>query len=228
VSIKLGGHHPLTTTESKEECLLLFGVAGFTSIILIFLFVVCVWHEEASGFKYDTPPLQRGLTLPITLGMRAVTIGIGGESAEEGWTLPGARVDVVLTYKVENFPVSRVITQNAKVLSYNGDATLPSERPVDRRPVTVNGRSTVTLEASPSDSLKIHTAKEIGILSLLVRSLEDESTDSELEVSKYDLDRETPSRSSMHSPECSTFTRIIEGKEYVFECDRVYSAVSSQ
>lgn len=156
-------------------------------------------------------------TLPITPGMRAVTIEVDAESGLEGWTLPGTKVDVALTHIVDNNLTTQVIVQNARVLSQSGSAELAPERPNMQRK-QVKAGSTVTLEASPADALKIQTAKKLGSLSLLGRDVSDEKATSTTSVNAPAIVGEkAPKDKSKRT--CNRGSMRIGGQEYMIDCD---------
>ena len=133
--------------------------------------------------------------------------------------LPGSRVDVALTYMVEGSLTSKVIVQNARVLSYAGSAEAPDERiGVGPRPRQARVGSTVTLEVAPPDALKIQTSKQLGSLSLLMRAPEDENPARVLQVSRPDIDGNVASTATAKR-ECTRGIMRMEGEEYVIDCD---------
>ena len=119
---------------------------------------------------------------------------------------------------VENNLTSKVIVQNARVLSYGGDAKLATDRVFERGRSVVKAGNTVTLEASPGDSLKIQTAKQLGNISLLMRAPEDESASPTLEVNRNQIDGGSASKRSAKK-DCTRGVMRIEGKEYIIDCD---------
>ena len=125
------------------------------------------------------------LTANIPEGYRAVTIRVDARTSVEGFTRPGARVDVYWTSTVKGKPTNRVIVQNAKVLS--------AERQTDSNskpgaPVP----STVTLLVSARDAAKINLATTTGSIGLSLRGDTDsgrgEAVDSVSINDLYDAD----------------------------------------
>ena len=178
-------------------------------------------------------PLQRGafskdmvrLSLPLTPGFRAVSIEVDETSSLEGHALPGTRVDVSLTYMVEKKLTTKVIVQNARVLSFGGDVTTLNERQgsgsVDRR-VPTAGR-TITLEVAPTDALQIQTARQLGRLGLMMRTTEDTET---LATDEFDSDKiGGPNKHGKDSKGCRKGQVKISGQEYIIDCDGNMSEV---
>lgn len=106
----------------------------------------------------------------LAKGHRAISIEGDSTSIVEGHVLPGSRVDVILTYVKAGVKTSKIIVENAKVLSLGG-RTQGLEDPT--RGVIVPSSSTVTLDVVSRDALKIQTAKSMGRISLMMRSLDD-------------------------------------------------------
>lgn len=112
---------------------------------------------------------REDVTLPLTPGNRAVAIQIDAESSVEQHTLPGTQVDVLLTYYQAGELTTKVIVQNARVLSLGGN----TDRTRRRDGLIRNNVRTITLDVAPNDALEIHTAKKLGDLSLMMRAPDD-------------------------------------------------------
>lgn len=116
------------------------------------------------------------LSAILSAGMRAVATEISAETSAGGFVIPGDHVDVILTHRdreaekrtsVETF-VSETIIQNAPVLA------------VDQTVADKNGQKvvigkTVTLELSPRQAEALALGKQMGTLSLALRSVVDTS-----------------------------------------------------
>lgn len=115
-------------------------------------------------------------------GMRAVSVNVSAQTAVAGFVSPGDRVDVILTYDVRMpsdekiraaaVPVvtklaAETILQNLKVLAVDQETDQQAEAKVVK---------TVTLQASPKEAETIVLALKMGTLSLVLRSLGDDST----------------------------------------------------
>ncbi|MCB0359702.1 MAG: Flp pilus assembly protein CpaB, partial [Bdellovibrionales bacterium] len=148
----------------------------------------------------DIPVQRRHLTrqptnsvLSVTPGNRAVTIKVDSETAIEYHVLPGSRVDLVLTHNVGSELTSKVIVQNARVLSLGGMTATSDEGALAGASRANNIRTrmasaTVTLDVNPKDALKIATAKQLGKLSLMMRAPEDIAPPKTDSVSAADVD----------------------------------------
>jgi len=103
------------------------------------------------------------LTANIPEGYRAVTIRVDQRTSVEGFTQPGAKVDVNWSSTIKGQPAVKVIVQNAKVLS--------AERKTDSNNMQAGGAvpTTVTLLVTDKDAAKIQLASTTGTLSLSLR-----------------------------------------------------------
>lgn len=162
-----------------------------------------------------------GISLPLTPGNRAVSIEVDATSGVEGFALPGTKVDVVLTHTVENNMVSQIIVQNARVLSYGGDST-PQEQqtaPQRGRGMARETQRTITLDVSSQDALKIQTARQLGKLSLMLRSPDDNKSPAVVEQSQNDIVPNSRPADARKKACTSAGSMRIEGKEFQIGCD---------
>lgn len=182
--------------------------------------------------KVDLPPaapLQRSqltreplvATLPLTPGNRAVAIAVDETSGIEGHALPGTRVDVILTYYEEGQLTSKVIVQNARVLSLGGDTSSGPERD---RLASRRSNTTLTLDVSPKDALTIQTARQLGRISLVMRSSDDDKAPAVVDVKQTDIEGGRTNRSDAKRA-CTRGRIRMEGREYILECDGSLSEV---
>ena len=112
-------------------------------------------------------------------GMRAISTEISPETGAGGFILPNDRVDVILTKRdsvaeeagVSNAYVSETILANVRVLAI--DQQIEEQ---DGGQVVVG--KTATLELHPEQAEVLALAKQLGELSLALRSLEDSAPDS--------------------------------------------------
>lgn len=161
--------------------------------------------------------------LPLTPGNRAISIEIDQVSGLEGHALPGTKVDVTLTYMKEQQLTTKIIVQNARVLSYGGvtkaelaNATGKTERVASK---------TITLDVAPGDALQIQTARQMGRLGLMMRTQDDDKAPSVTELSGNDIQG---SRKERPAPQraCTKGTVKVAGKEMVIGCDGTISELT--
>ncbi len=104
----------------------------------------------------DIPEGHRAVGLPVSMATTASGLA----------TLPGSRVDLILTVRNSNDArgsSARVLLQNVLVLAADGR----TEREGDR----IAPAQVVTFALTQEDALKVSLAKELGILSLSLRKL---------------------------------------------------------
>jgi pilus assembly protein CpaB len=133
-------------------------------------------NEPVLLAKLSGPNGRATLSNLLSPGMRAVTIRIDEIAGVGGFVTPGDRVDVVLTrdagaiQEVEGNArgasgstiATEVVVQNAKVLTVG--------QGLDERQTAPQVANSVTLEVTPDDSNKVALARNIGTLSLSLRS----------------------------------------------------------
>ena len=112
--------------------------------------------------------------------MRAVSVAIDDVTGNAGLILPGDRVDLILTQRINQSETpdappkvaSETILSGVRVIAVGSQIRIPDS---DAAPVPGNGRSatarTVTLEVDPRDGEKVTVASRLGQLSLALRSL---------------------------------------------------------
>jgi Flp pilus assembly protein CpaB len=104
-------------------------------------------------------------------GFRAVTMSVDATGGVEGWATAGAHVDLVVTYldPSDGKKKSQIAIENAVVLSFNRN-TDRGRDPIDGR---ITSDATVTLAVPVVDAVKLHTARSMGKVGLILRSPDD-------------------------------------------------------
>ena len=104
-----------------------------------------------------------GLSSIIPEGKRAITVRVNEVIAVAGFALPGSYVDVLVSGKdADQQPFSRTVLSRLKVLAVAQETTADPDKPK-----VVNA---VTLELTPLESEKLDLARNIGVLSLVLRN----------------------------------------------------------
>jgi len=110
------------------------------------------------------------LAAVLPSGMRAVSTEISAETSAGGFVVPGDNVDVILTRRESNGSnesfASETILSNVRVLAIDQTVDDPNGQK------TLIGK-TVTLELSPSQAETLVLGKQLGTLSLALRSIVD-------------------------------------------------------
>lgn len=144
-------------------------------------YVVTKIYEDAQFHKDNLDKsLTEDLSLKISGNMRAVSVGITGNSGIANMVRPGDRVDVVvfLPELSENNivirpDVSKVILQNVEVLAVDQDLTAEVEEVLDETIDTSSTRLYVATLSIPIYEVEtLVLAKSVGMIDLALRPLE--------------------------------------------------------
>lgn len=100
-------------------------------------------------------------------GKRAVSIAVDSTSGNAGFIFPGDRVDLILTHAISRQSVqsraSETFVEDVRVLAVDQRLDNPENKAVLAK--------TVTLEVTPKQAEEINLAKDLGKISLSLRSL---------------------------------------------------------
>jgi len=106
----------------------------------------------------------------LPAGKRAVSIRITATTGNAGFIFPGDKVDILLTHEVaikdkdrKKARISEAILRNVRILAINQRTDNPTHTP--------SIGQTATLEVTPKEAEAISLAKNIGELSLILRSI---------------------------------------------------------
>ncbi len=123
-------------------------------------------------------PGDRGfLAAALGPGMRAITVAVRAETSVAGFVFPGDRVDLMLTQTVDGggggpaLKTTETIMRNLRVLATDQRTSSEDEKGNKE----VKSFNTVTLEVTPRIAEKISVAQTIGMLSLSLRPIADDS-----------------------------------------------------
>jgi pilus assembly protein CpaB len=121
-----------------------------------------VLKSRISGFG-----AKATLSRQVPAGMRAVSIRVDDVSGVAGFILPGDRVDVMLTHRLEGASpdaslVTDIILQNVQILGIDQLSDQDREKPVVAR--------TATVAVTPEDAQKLALAQQAGTLGLALRN----------------------------------------------------------
>jgi pilus assembly protein CpaB len=123
-------------------------------------------------------PGERGfMAAVLTPGMRAVSVPINATTGIAGFVFPGDRVDLILTHKLKSgsgkkkkvTQVSETVLTGVRVLGM--DQKSDDQKGKGKGKGKVKVPKTTTIEVTPKQAEMITVAKEIGKLSLSLRSL---------------------------------------------------------
>ncbi len=134
-----------------------------------------------------------GLSSMIPEGKRAITVHVNEVIAVAGFALPGSYVDVLVSGRdANNESFSRTVLSRLKVLAVAQETTADRDKPK-----VVNA---VTLELTPQESEKLDLARNIGVLSLVLRNELDTSQINSAGVRLPDIVYTRSARSTSPSP----------------------------
>lgn len=167
------------------------------------------------------------ISLPVTPGNRAVAIEVDETSGIEGHALPGTHVDVALTYYEGEALTSKIIVQNARIISAGGDTRAAGDLPARTTQAPRRSSRTITLDVSVKDALEIQTARQLGRLNLLMRAVDDDKGTSTLEVDRNDIAGNKSKTTNAKKSGCKNGRMRSGGKEYIVDCDGTMTEVSN-
>ena len=113
-------------------------------------------------------PLEAGAGLPPSIppGMRALSIRVNDVIGVAGFTVPGTKVDVVVTLRQQNSEsLSRTVVSNVQVLT--AGTRYDQEAAKDGQPLP---STVVTLMVTPEDAERITLAQNAGSIMLVLRN----------------------------------------------------------
>jgi pilus assembly protein CpaB len=133
-----------------------------------------VQNEPVSEAKLA--PLNAGGGLPPTIpqGMRAMAVRVNDVIGVAGFTVPGTRVDVIVTVRSQKESVSRVVLNNVQVLT--AGTRMDQEKSKDGQ--AIPNTTVVTLLLTPHDAERLALAQTDGTIVLALRNpLDTDPTD---------------------------------------------------
>ncbi len=132
-------------------------------------------------------PGDRGfLAAALSPGMRAITIDVSNNLGNSGFVFPGDHIDLVLQQDIAStgadagppLKTAETIIRNLRVLAKNDKISAES---VDGKREIIGG-GVITLEVTPRIAEKIAVARRMGELSVVLRSLADNTAELEMAI----------------------------------------------
>lgn len=120
------------------------------------------------------------LAAALQPGMRAVSVAIDDVSGNAGLTLPGDRVDLILTHQLSSADslsgappkvASETVLADVRVIAVGQNLRAPDSEGAGTVAAPGSGARTVTLEVTPRDAESVAVVSRLGHLSLALRSL---------------------------------------------------------
>jgi pilus assembly protein CpaB len=122
-------------------------------------------NEPLTQRKLAPKEAGAGLSPSIPPGMRALSVKVNEVIGVAGFTVPGARVDVVVVLKNRENSMARVVVSNLQVLTAGTKYDI--EQAKEGQPMPSN---VVTLLVSPDDAERIALAQTEGSITLVLRN----------------------------------------------------------
>ena len=122
-------------------------------------------NEPLTDSKLAPRGAGAGLPPTIPMGMRAISVKVDEVVAVAGFTVPGTRVDLLVTVPDQQESKTRTIVSNVEVLTAGTRYDQAEAR--DGKPIQTTG---VTLLATPEDAEKIALASSAGKVILVLRN----------------------------------------------------------
>jgi pilus assembly protein CpaB len=122
-------------------------------------------NEPLTELKLASLEAGAGLPPAIPAGMRAMSIKVNEVIGVAGFTVPGTRVDVLVTLKEREEGMARAVVSNVQVLT--AGTRMDQEQAKDGTPIP---STVVTLLLTPEDAERIALAQSAGSLMLVLRN----------------------------------------------------------
>jgi pilus assembly protein CpaB len=122
-------------------------------------------NEPLTERKLARKEAGAGLSPSIPPGMRALSVKVNDVIGVAGFTVPGARVDVVVVLKDRENSMARVVVSNLQVLTAGTKYDIEQAKDGKPMPSTV-----VTLLVSPDDAERIALSQTEGSITLVLRN----------------------------------------------------------
>jgi pilus assembly protein CpaB len=112
-------------------------------------------------------PVEAGAGLPPSIppGMRALSVRVNDVIGVAGFTVPGTRVDVLVTLHANDTTLSRAVLSNIQVLT--AGTRYDQEQAKDGKPIPT---TVVTLMVTPEDAERLTLAQSSGAITLVLRN----------------------------------------------------------
>jgi len=127
--------------------------------------------EPISDNRMVRPGQQGFLAAVLDPGTRAISINIDATAGIAGFVFPGDRVDVILTLEVMQGASETSVPHHASETILTNVRVVAMDQSTDDQTQEASVRSIATLEVSPKEVEIISVSRELGRLSLSLRSI---------------------------------------------------------
>jgi pilus assembly protein CpaB len=163
-------------------------------------------NEPVLVSKLTGPGQRATLSAVLHEGMKAVTVRVSDIEGVAGFVLPGDRVDILLTRRVDKGGTTDVVLQNTRVLAIDQLADERSDKPAVVKAVTV--------EVDTVAAQKLTLASQVGTLSLALRKAGEATAGDQRRVTAEDLGRDTAPVAGPKKFSTVTVVRAGKREEY--------------
>ncbi len=161
-------------------------------------------------------PGERGfLAAVLRPGFRAIAIRVTATSGVSGLVFPGDRIDIILTHIVTDRTGAEAVERRASETVLENVRVLAIDQTVDETSNEPNYAKNFTLEVTPKQAEMISVVRELGGLSISLRSLaKDEEELERLATGAEALEEPDPERGDTYTwdSEVSRLVGMREGK----------------
>ncbi len=161
-------------------------------------------------------PGERGfLAAVLRPGFRAIAIRVNATSGVSGLVFPGDRIDIILTHTVTDRTGAEAVERRASETVLENVRVLAIDQTVDETSNEPNYAKNFTLEVTPKQAEMISVVRELGGLSISLRSLaKDEEELERLATGAEALEEPDPERGDTYTwdSEVSRLVGMREGK----------------
>ncbi len=163
-------------------------------------------NEPVLASKLTGPGQRATLSAVLHEGMKAVTVRVSDIEGVAGFVLPGDRVDILLTRRVDKGGTTDVVLQNTRVLAIDQLADERTDKPAVVKAVTV--------EVDTLAAQKLTLASQVGTLSLALRKAGEAIAGDQRRISAEDLGRDTAPTTGPKKFSTVTVVRAGKREEY--------------
>lgn len=127
--------------------------------------------EPITDNRMVKPGQQGFLAAVLRPGMRAISINVDETAGIAGFVFPGDRVDVVLTLEIKQAAEEAAVPHHASETILVDVRVIAMDQSTDDQEQEASVRSIATLEVTPKQVEIISVSRELGRLSLSLRSI---------------------------------------------------------
>lgn len=171
--------------------------------------------EPITPTRFISPGDRGFLAAVLRPGYRAIAIRVNATSGVSGLVFPGDRIDIILTHTVSDRTGEEVVERRASETVLENVRVLAIDQSVDETSNEPNYAKNFTLEVTPKQAEMVSVVRELGALSISLRSLaKDEQELERIADGEEPLEEPNPERGDTHTwdSEVSRLVGLRSGK----------------